>query len=98
VRVHSEGTRERTAWFDVRTAAALTPHARVGIIVPRFEATAVQRNRVKRRLRELVRRELLPSLAPHDLVVRATRASYRASFDQMQAAMRQVAARLRAER
>jgi ribonuclease P protein component len=54
----------------------------VGIIVPRHKQTAVARNRVKRRLRELVRCALLPALsasgalASLDVVVRATPEAY----------------------
>jgi ribonuclease P protein component len=66
----------------------------VAVVVPRFGATAVARNRVKRRLRELVRRELLSIAAPRDIVVRATPSSYRSSFDAMRAAMQNVAANL----
>lgn len=96
MRVHGEGARERTPWFDVRTVASPRVYARVAIVVPRFRKTAVARNRVKRRLRELVRCELLPGLAPQDLVVRATPLAYRATFDVLCTAMRQVARRLTA--
>jgi len=49
--------------------------------VPRHRQTAVARNRVKRRLRELLRAALLPALrasAPLDVVVRATPEAYAA--------------------
>jgi len=69
-------------------------HARIAIVVPRFNRTAVARNRVKRRLRELARRELLPSLKPVDIVIRATPSSYRASFDTLRTSMRALAQRL----
>ncbi len=39
-------------------------HARVGFVVPKYGHTSVDRNRLKRRLRELVRTRLLPSLRP----------------------------------
>jgi len=51
----------------------------VGIIVPRHKQSAVARNRVKRRLREMVRTTLLPAMAslpPLDVVVRATPEAY----------------------
>ncbi len=98
MRVHTEGARERTPCFDVRIAASPERYARVAIVVPRFDKTAVSRNRVKRRLRELVRRELLPGLAAQDVEVRATPSSYRVTFEAMRAAMRQVAQRLAAGR
>jgi RNase P protein component len=38
------------------------PHARVGFVVPKYGHSSADRNRLKRRLRELVRTQLLPSL------------------------------------
>lgn len=55
-------------------------HARTGIIVPRYQASAVARNRLRRRLREILRREVLPVLPAIDLVVRARRTAYAAPF------------------
>jgi ribonuclease P protein component len=69
-------------------------YARVGIVVPRFNKSAVDRNRVKRRLRELVRRDLLPSLPAQDVLIRATPLTYRATFDAMRGAMQQIARKL----
>lgn len=54
--------------------------------MPKHQHTAVDRNRLKRRVRELVRVELLPSLrtgSAVDMVIRAEREAYRASFDQL---------------
>lgn len=79
--MHAEGKRIRTKLLDVRGVASLRTYGRVGIVVPRFGHTAVDRNTVKRRLRELVRMDLLPGLARMDLVLKATPAAYRASFD-----------------
>jgi ribonuclease P protein component len=53
----------------------------VGFIVPRYAHTAVARNRLKRRLRELTRTRLLPVLPPVDLVIRALPSAYAASFE-----------------
>jgi ribonuclease P protein component len=53
-------------------------HARIAIVVPRFHFTAVARNRVRRRLRETLRRGPLARLPAIDLVVRVARAAYRA--------------------
>jgi ribonuclease P protein component len=49
--------------------------------VPRYKHSAVDRNRLKRRLRELVRTRLLPTLPPIDLVVRAFPSAYTAAFE-----------------
>jgi ribonuclease P protein component len=67
--------------LDVRSAPSGRPHPRVGIIVPRYKHSAVDRNRLKRRLRELIRRELLPILPPMDVVVRALPSAYTVGFD-----------------
>ena len=52
---------------------------RVGVIVPRYRQTAVARNLVKRRLRELVRQELLPHLRGAEIVLRARPEAYGAT-------------------
>ena len=71
---------ERLTDLDVRVAASLRPHPRIGLIVPRYKHSAVERNRLKRRLRELLRTRLLPALPPLDLVVRALPTAYRAEL------------------
>lgn len=50
------------------------------MIVPRFQFTAVARNRLRRRIREIWRREMLRGHPPVDLVVRARREAYLAPF------------------
>ena len=59
-----------------------SPVVRVGIVVPRHKHSAVDRNRLKRRLRELVRTRLLPALdgLGGDLVIRARAEAYGDSF------------------
>jgi ribonuclease P protein component len=66
--------------LDVRAAPSGRPHPRVGLIVPKYKHTSVDRNRLKRRLRELVRTRLLPTLPPIDLVVRAFPSAYSADL------------------
>ncbi len=56
--------------------------------MPRHKQTAVARNRVKRRLRELVRCAFLPALAtlpPLDVVVRAAPDAYTADIAALEA-------------
>ena len=53
---------------------------RIGLIVPRFRHSAVARNRVKRRLRELSRTRLLPLDVAADIVIRIRPEAYRATF------------------
>ena len=67
--------------LDVRVIASPLAHPRVGLVVPRYSRSAVDRKRLKRRLRELVRTRLLPSAPSVDVVIRARREAYAASFD-----------------
>jgi ribonuclease P protein component len=60
-------------------------HARLGLIVPRHQSSAVARNRLRRRLREILRREVLRNLPAIDLVIRAKRTAYTASFADLRA-------------
>lgn len=54
---------------------------RVGLVVPRFKQSAVARNRLKRRLRELTRVRLLPADLPADVVLRIRPDAYAATFE-----------------
>jgi len=53
---------------------------RVGLIVPRYRQSAVARNRVKRRLRELARTRLLPTDVAADIVIRIRPDAYHVAF------------------
>ena len=58
------------------------------MVVPKYKRTGVERNRLKRRLREIARTRLLPALGarsvpPVDLVIRALPDAYGASFDRL---------------
>ncbi|HEX6309248.1 MAG TPA: ribonuclease P protein component [Longimicrobiales bacterium] len=78
------GKRSGTAHLDVFDSASPVPHPRVGVVVPRHRHTIVERNRVKRRLREVLRREVLPRLAAcnanADVLVRARQGAYDVSY------------------
>ncbi len=54
------------------------------MVVPRHGNSAVRRNRVKRRLKEALRREILPRLEAAgvnvDIIVRARREAYDTSY------------------
>ena len=58
---------------------------RMGLIVPKYQSTAVARNRLRRRLREIWRRFVQPDQPAWDVVIRARRDAYRASFARLHA-------------
>ena len=62
-------------------APAARPHGRAGYVIGRKVSTrAVDRNRIRRKLREAVR-ALRAGLAPYDVIVRVKRAANRAEQD-----------------
>jgi ribonuclease P protein component len=70
----------------------------VGVIVPRYSHSAVERNLVKRRLRELIRTELLPtmvSMAALDVVVRAAPSAYGVDYLTLRTAVLKAIDRMR---
>lgn len=75
-----KGKRVRASDLDVRGIASPLDCIRVGLIVPLHGQTAVKRNRLKRRLRELVRQELLPQEASADVVIRCRSSAYNRNF------------------
>ena len=79
-----EGKRTRTKLLDVRVIASPLAHPRVGIVVPKWGRTAVDRNKLKRRLRELIRLHVLPILQPVDMAIYARVEAYDASFAELQ--------------
>jgi ribonuclease P protein component len=62
-----------------------TGQPRMGLIVPKFQSSAVARNRLRRRLREIWRREIQGRQPAWDLVIKARREAYAASFEMLQA-------------
>ena len=80
----------QTERLEARASASLFSHPRVGIVVPKHRHKVVARNRVKRRLRELVRTALLPDLGSIDLLIRAKPAAYDSTFDELSADVGQI--------
>ena len=75
------GRRIRTEHLDVRAADSLLSHARVTVIVAKHGHTIVERNRLRRRLKELARMRIIPRLNAVDVVVRSLAVAYEAPFD-----------------
>ena len=74
-----KGRRWRTTHLELAWRPNQAGHPRVAVVVPRYQFTAVARNRLRRRLREVLRREALATLPPVDLVVRSKRDAYAAT-------------------
>jgi ribonuclease P protein component len=56
----------------------------MGLIVPKFQSSGVARNRLRRRLREIWRREVQQWQPAWDLVIKARREAYAATFESLQ--------------
>lgn len=63
-------------------------------MVGKYGHGSVERNRLKRRVRELVRTQVLPSLGPVDTVWRTAPSAYAASFEELAAEVAEVQRRL----
>ena len=70
--------------MDVFVLPSPVPRSRWGVIVPKYRRSIVERNRVKRRLREVGRTKVLPLFRERgvslDVLVRARREAYGAGF------------------
>jgi ribonuclease P protein component len=66
----------------------------VGIIVPRHGQSAVNRNRLKRRLREIVRQDVLPTERGLDIIIRTAPGAYSVPFADLRVEMNGVLGRL----
>jgi ribonuclease P protein component len=88
--VKRTGKRIKTGHLDVRVVASPLAFARVGIVVPKYKHVVVERNLLRRRLRELVRTRLLPVISSSDVIIRPWPNAYSASFDTLSAEIERV--------
>jgi ribonuclease P protein component len=79
------GPRRRTQRLDISWCANGLEHPRLAVVVPRYGRPVVERNRLRRRIREIGRRRVLPRLVSLDVVVQTRAAAYLATFDQLAA-------------
>jgi ribonuclease P protein component len=82
-RCQEQGRRRRTRHLEFIWCDNSSGHPRMGLIVPRYHSSAVARNRLRRRLREVWRREVQGMQGGCDLVVRARREAYSASYTEL---------------
>ncbi len=80
--------------MDVRALASLLGVPRVGFVIPKYKQSGVDRNRLKRRLREIVRVDVLSDLAPVDLVIRVMPVAYQRNFETLRAEVLQAVRRI----
>ena len=92
-----KGKRRKTPCLDVFVLASPSSReastdegsgSRFGVVVPKHGRTIVERNRVKRRIREIGRRKVMGRLreldAQVDVLVRARREAYQATYRQLE--------------
>ena len=88
------GERRRTAHLDVFLTASPVSRPRLGLVVPKHGRSSVERNRLKRRLKELGRTRLLPALwraeKRTDVLFRARREAYEASFAELEGEVEEI--------
>ena len=77
----THGRRRRLEHLDMIWMDNQSGQPRMGLIVPKFQLSAVARNRLRRRLREIWRRDIQAQQPALDIVIRARREAYGASFD-----------------
>ena len=92
------GERRRTPTLDVFFMSSPVSRSRLGLIVPKHRHTIVKRNRLKRRMREVGRTEVMPRLMKAgvelDVLVRARREAYEVNFEALSVELVQMAEEL----
>lgn len=86
--------RSRGSALDLYWRPAAGPEPRAGCTTPKFGRSSVERNRLRRRLKELIREVLLARDAPLDYYIRARPPAYELDFAELRAAMTTLAGRI----
>lgn len=92
------GKRRKTRHLDAFVSPSPAAFPRIGVVVPKHKRRIVERNRVKRRLREISRTVVLPRLrnsgAALDVLLRARPEAYAAPFAELRADLEALAEEL----
>ena len=96
-RVQLSGRRIHTPHFLVVVQANALPNTRLGITVTKKVGTAVERNRIKRVVREVFRRNRFLFPASHDVVFIAKRDAKGITYQTLLAELQRAARKLQAE-
>lgn len=75
----------RRANLDIFWTTNAAGYPRLGLVVSKSGESGVSRNRLRRRLKEVWRRDLRPQLPAWDVVIRAHREAYAAPFNLLRA-------------
>jgi len=95
-RIYDEGFRVSTTCFVAFCAAGKDCRGpRIGLTVPRGLGKAVVRNRIKRRIREAVRRQLWRLEPQWQIVINARQAALTAPFEDLTQAVERLFSRCR---
>ena len=81
--VYKEGARKTSRSFVVFLLANGLEHSRVGLTTPRKLGIAVERNRIRRRIREIVRRAWSAIPRGFDIVVNPRRSACARDFEEL---------------
>jgi ribonuclease P protein component len=95
--VQLSGRRIHTPHFLLVVRPNALPNTRLGITVTKKVGTAVQRNRIKRVVREVFRRNRQLFPPSHDIVFIAKRDAQNLSYDSLLGELRRAARKLQAE-
>ncbi|MDX1623420.1 MAG: ribonuclease P protein component [Gemmatimonadota bacterium] len=79
------------------TPGARRGRSRAGCITPKFGHGTVERNRLRRRLKELVRHRLLARFDDRDFLVRARPSAYGLPFEALRSELERLVGRLETE-
>lgn len=82
------GERTRGSTLDLYWRAASRSRSRATCVVPKFGHGSVERNRLRRRLQELIRTRILPRREDRDWLVRARPPAYESSFRELSRELR----------
>ena len=88
------GRRIRTEHLEVRSSDSLLSYARVAVIVGKHGHTIVERNQLRRRLREMVRTRLIPVISGADVVVLSLPSAYELSYAELLAEFEKIIPRV----
>ena len=88
------GKRLRTEHLQAHTAPSSLPYCRVAVVVGKHGHTVVKRNQLRRRLRELIRRSIIPGCSSFDMVLRTLPSAYGAGFKELSGEVNEIKTRL----